>query len=244
MIKQALAENIDDSSDHFKQWCLSIGKSEKTVKNYIGALKTTIPQIAGYPERSCLQVRDYLEIKALYKKCEQLPEFIDRNTRGNGMYSAALRLYLNYLDELTRISVEHDVTAIQMDNNLASTQKETLIQARRGQGKFRERLINQWGKCAVTGYDNLSLLVASHIKPWSQSSNEERLDSFNGLLLIPNLDRAFDLNYISFSDRGKILISDQLENYDVLGVHPDMKISVKQEHQDFLAYHRDKFRGM
>jgi putative restriction endonuclease len=82
-----------------------------------------------------------------------------------------------------------------------------LIKARIGQGAFRAKLIVLWGSCAVTGYKDLNLLVASHIKPWSVSSNSERLDVYNGLLLVPNLDKAFDSGFISFKESGEIMIS-------------------------------------
>ena len=51
-------------------------------------------------------------------------------------------------------------------------------------------------KCAVTGLAIPELLKASHIKPWKDSTDEERLDIFNGLLLAPHLDAAFDRGFI------------------------------------------------
>src|SRR5690606_16024439 len=71
---------------------------------------------------------------------------------------------------------------------LGSTEAQSLLKSRRGQGKFRADLIYLWtGRCAVTGLSNVTLLRASHIKPWAVSNNYERLDAYNGLLLTPNL---------------------------------------------------------
>jgi hypothetical protein len=64
-----------------------------------------------------------------------------------------------------------------------NTEKEELIKCRIGQGKFREKLIEYWKGCSITGFNDLDLLMASHIKPWRASSSEERLDVYNGLLL-------------------------------------------------------------
>ncbi|PHQ59425.1 MAG: hypothetical protein COC10_13400, partial [Sphingobium sp.] len=86
------------------------------------------------------------------------------------------------------------------------TTRKAIIDARVGQGQFRENLINHWLTCAVTGATNPLLLRASHIKPWKESSNNERLDSFNGLLLSANLDAAFDSGLISFDNSGKIML--------------------------------------
>jgi hypothetical protein len=97
---------------------------------------------------------------------------------------------------------------IQGDGNLSKTEKQTQIQARVGQGKFRNDVIARAeGKCEVTGVTDKSLLIASHIHAWSKcETNDERLDCNNGLLLSPSLDKLFDKGYISFDDEGLMLI--------------------------------------
>ena len=54
-----------------------------------------------------------------------------------------------------------------------------------------------------------------------------------------NIDKAFDLGFISFNENGQILISDHLEECQVLGIHSNMKIMLADQHQDYLAYHRE-----
>jgi len=127
-------------------------------------------------------------------------------------------------------------------SEINETTKKTLINARIGQGKFREELIEYWQSCAVTKTALIPVLKASHIKPWSSSSNEERLDKFNGLLLTPNLDTLFDLGYISFQDDGKIMISSRIENYSSnFGVTPAMTISnLSEQHFKYLEVHRNE----
>ena len=122
------------------------------------------------------------------------------------------------------------------------TTRQALIQARRGLGVFREQLIFVWaGICAVTKCRALPILRASHIKPWRECTNAERLDRFNGLLLSPNLDAAFDRGLISFSDQGAILISKTLSATDAnaIGITPDLRLAcVFDENKPFLALHR------
>lgn len=118
------------------------------------------------------------------------------------------------------------------------TEKENLIKCRIGQGKFRDQLIEYWNGCSVTDFKNINLLVASHIKPWRDSSNIERLDVYNGLLLTPNLDKLFDKGYISFKDDGEILISKDLDNYEALGVSKYMIIAIEEQHKKYLEFHR------
>jgi|HubBroStandDraft_2_1064218.scaffolds.fasta_scaffold90872_2 putative restriction endonuclease len=72
-------------------------------------------------------------------------------------------------------------------------ERDAVIKARRGQGKFRIDVIALWGGCAVTGCSLAKVLVASHIVPWAEcSTDKEKLDPFNGLLLTPNLDKLVD----------------------------------------------------
>ena len=96
-------------------------------------------------------------------------------------------------------------------STLSETEREALIKARVGQGAFRSSLIARWKGCAVTGCTATEMLVASHIKPWSRcESPSERLGASNGLLLTPNLDKAFDRGFISFDDKFQMLITPKL----------------------------------
>lgn len=84
-------------------------------------------------------------------------------------------------------------------------------------------------------------LRASHIKPWRDSTNHERLDGNNGLLLAPHVDHLFDRGLITFHVDGRILISPQLEP-DVLAAWGLTKkrsvgrFTAKQGR--YLEYHR------
>ncbi len=120
------------------------------------------------------------------------------------------------------------------------TEKDALIKARIGQGAYRTALLDYWKGCAVTGCTVEALLVSSHIKPWS-ADKEARLDPFNGLLLSPTLDRAFDNGLISFNDDGLIMLSPQLtkDNLELLHLSPLLRLRwVAPEHLPYLAWHR------
>ena len=88
--------------------------------------------------------------------------------------------------------------------NLSSSEREAIVKARIGQGRFRQSLIDYWSACAVTGCKEENLLRASHIKPWSKATLGEKIDLYNGLLLSPALDVCFDSGYVSFDDKGGI----------------------------------------
>lgn len=125
---------------------------------------------------------------------------------------------------------------------LSNTEKNTIIRARIGQGQFRQALIDYWTACAVTGCKESSLLIASHIKPWSKSNDIERLSLYNGLLLSPNLDSCFDAGIISFDTFGHIIISSNISDNDLkaLSINRDMKLTkISPEHENYLKYHRE-----
>src|SRR5437899_4628334 len=91
---------------------------------------------------------------------------------------------------------------------LAETTRRALIKARIGQGLFRRNLAEFENHCRITGVTYQAHLFASHIKPWRESTNEERLNGENGLLLTPSIDHLFDRGFISFEDNGELIISD------------------------------------
>jgi len=169
----------------------------------------------------------------------QVEEFKVKNARGNGMYSAAINSYQTFLADITQVNVEDDIEEILSEKDKTATQKATFINSRIGQGKFRSDLIEYWQGCALTRYNKMDFLIASHIMPWSESNDKERLDPNNGFLLLANIDKAFDLGYITFTDKGKILISEYLDDYKALGISKYMGITLNRQHQDYLAHHRE-----
>lgn len=125
---------------------------------------------------------------------------------------------------------------------LSETEKAQLIKARVGQGAFRDALMAQWNsQCCVTNCAIKPVLRASHIKPWRVSTNAERLDPFNGLLLTANIDILFDRGLISFSDDGNLLRSRTLDLATIvaLGCQIDRPLALSERHAPYLAWHRD-----
>jgi hypothetical protein len=125
------------------------------------------------------------------------------------------------------------------------TVRRALVNARVGQGGYRKRMLALWGnRCAVTGCKVEKALIASHAKAWSVSTNEERLDEFNGLLLSASLDRLFDSGLIAFANDGRLLCSSILDDADLsaLGLGPDSSLrKVHPRHCAYLAAHREQF---
>ncbi len=124
------------------------------------------------------------------------------------------------------------------------TEKKGLVTSRVGQGAYRKRIIHRWEyKCAVTGFDKLNILIASHILPWAEADDNQRLDVHNGILLSPTYDALFDRHLISFENNGKILLSDSIEfqAFQKIGVSGKEKInSLSNYNLEYLEKHRSK----
>jgi hypothetical protein len=126
-----------------------------------------------------------------------------------------------------------------------ATEAERLVVQRVGQEIFRAGLLEYWeGRCAVTGLDVPELLRASHIKPWADcASDAERLDVFNGLLLAPHLDVAFDCGFITVADDGAIVVSNGLGESArcILGLRDAQSVhALAPGHRVYLQWHRER----
>ncbi|MHC8968762.1 HNH endonuclease [Bacillus sp. MB95] len=124
--------------------------------------------------------------------------------------------------------------------DITETEREQVIKSRIGQSDFKKALLAVEEKCRMCGVSDERFLVASHIKPWSQSNNQERLDVNNGLLLCPNHDSLFDKGYISFDVDGMITISDCVDEGTrvFLNIHENMNINMNEVQEEYMKWHR------
>ncbi len=120
-------------------------------------------------------------------------------------------------------------------------ERKQIVKVRVNQNTFRQQLTRRYKHCCLCGVANISLLIASHIKPWADSNAKEKLDVNNGLILCPNHDKLFDNGYITFDDNGKIIISDELDKNDriFMNVNNNMSIDLYEESKEYMDYHRN-----
>ncbi len=129
---------------------------------------------------------------------------------------------------------------------IAETEAEAKAKIRLGQQKFKRELLPLWDhKCALCGIELPALLRASHSKPWKDSTDIERVDPFNGVLLCYNHDALYDKGYIAFDGQGRLHISSQIPEMDYVkyNIHPKMKIARYEENKPYFKWHkRDIFQ--
>ena len=159
---------------------------------------------------------------------------------------------LNFLKDKTEFLDPHSEYVI--NNNIEDLKKrfledsleyETIVKARKGQGFFKDEVTKRMSCCLITGATDI--LEAAHIKPWSLSNDEEKIDGFNGILLTPNCHKLFDKGLITFNQKGLLIISKRLKktSFEKLFVE-DKKINKKSILNDktlkYLEWHQNHFK--
>lgn len=133
--------------------------------------------------------------------------------------------------------------SIAASKTISETERTAIIRARRGQGLFKQNVMLIERVCRITKVDNPAHLVGSHIKPWRDSKNPERLDGENGLLLTPSIDHLFDRGFITFKDDGKVLLSPVADSLSLqrMGVEAGMNAgSFSRGQRSYLDFHRNQ----
>ncbi|MBC8011625.1 MAG: HNH endonuclease [Burkholderiales bacterium] len=96
---------------------------------------------------------------------------------------------------------------------IGPTEKLATVKLRRGQQFFRQTVLNAYGvRCCITGIGVPRLLVASHIRPWSQFP-ADRLNPRNGLCLSTLHDAAFDAGLLTVDEKFRVLLSPRLKSH-------------------------------
>lgn len=198
------------------------------------------------------QVKLSFSLYSMEKELAEIfPTFLNPEGIGYGLvcntedeFFALVRAVKIAIDALPERATDHE--AEEFDPSLDGTEVEAVEKQRRGQAKYRKRLEDYWNhRCAVTGIDVPEVLRASHAKAWSEcETGEERLSSFNGLLLCANLDALFDKHLISFDDDGFMLISASIsqEQRALLGLSESHRVILEEGHRRYMDWHRRIFR--
>jgi putative restriction endonuclease len=93
-----------------------------------------------------------------------------------------------------------------------ATESTREVRVRLAQRFFRRAVISSYDfRCCVTGIEIRSLLIASHILPWSQYP-DLRANPSNGLCLSRLHDAAFDRGLMTFDDEFRIVLSRELRD--------------------------------
>lgn len=124
---------------------------------------------------------------------------------------------------------------------IAETEAEAKTKIRQGQQKFKRELLPFWNhQCALCGIDLPALLRASHSKPWKDSTDSERINPYNGVLLCCNHDALYDKGYITFDGQGRLHISSLIseDEYVKYDLNSKQKILRYEENKPYFKWHK------
>jgi putative restriction endonuclease len=148
------------------------------------------------------------------------------------------------LDLVQAYAEQADIEIVRKRQLSGPTNVDALVQARRGQGQYRKDMLKLWqGRCAVTDCGVAAVLRASHALPWCLSTDQQRLDVNNGLLLTATLDALFDRGLIGFNDDGSMVCSPHLQPVDrkLLNIPTPLQKQLNPAQQQYLRDHRRIF---
>jgi len=151
------------------------------------------------------------------------------------------RLFADYFEEEKK---DKEIEKEIKESKISDTEKETIVKARKGQGKYREGVLQECPYCPITMVSDDRLLIASHIKPWAKSETREKTDPKNGFMFTPTYDFLFDRGFITFTNDQKMIVSPWLSKMTcsklnlVDGKKYPLLLVVGKEY--YLDYHRTK----
>ena len=134
-------------------------------------------------------------------------------------------------------------------NKKDETKRQEIRRARYGQGKYREQLLEQCRYCPFTMIADERLLIASHIKPWAASDDDEKIDPYNGYILSPLYDKLFDKGFITFTEDRRVILSDFISPYTWKQINLKNNTFIKPMQMDenrinYLNFHHNSvFKG-
>lgn len=209
-------------------------KSPIRPKDHIAALRHLLPLKYAPLQQSGNGLQSVYLAKIPLPFAEQLIKII------GPAYAETLHLLQETVDDVHSEDDQIE-NAIKGRTDIGETTKTQLVKARRGQGIFKSNVRLNEQSCRVTGLDDIKHLRASHIKPWAISSDEEKLNGCNGLLLSPHVDHLFDQGMISFSNDGTLLISSKLNRsvFEKWNINPKINVgNFNPAQHSFLKFHR------
>jgi putative restriction endonuclease len=215
---------------------------------YFAPLKLLYKEIWNFKDKS--KISGLTPNQTIQEKVQRDPRF----TRiANGVYALTDFLEEVEKEDLGFFTIDKDEVVFNETKKLIkagkikefiNTEKVVKQKVRIGQSYFRKKLLAEMKSCPITGINDERFLIASHIKPWIYSNNQERVNPKNGLLLSPLFDKLFDkgTGLITFTLDKRILLSKSIKKENAAKLHicnnqviENLDISGREE---FLEYHR------
>lgn len=181
----------------------------------------------------------------------------------NPVFFSILGLSNKAYENYQKTTRDRLISQVKSKENAATITSDVIT--RQQQGTWRQMLakemmgytqINDQVFCPFTyitaNFNELgALFVASHIKGFSDenTTDEEKYDINNGLLLCANADALFDKHLITINENKELVFSFLLENDEILKnrlllTQPIFQPILNDKRMKYLAYHRHVFEEL
>lgn len=164
----------------------------------------------------------------------------------DGKFHLYFKIFIDYKSDIIGYKTpEEEIQTEEINQkNISVRKKQVLIQSRVGQGEYREKLLEECPFCPFTMVNDERLLIASHIKPWAKSDDNEKVDPKNGFMFTPTFDRLFDKGFITFNEDKTLEVSPWLSpmNQKRLGIYTGKVVQMlplDEKRIRYLDYHRE-----
>ena len=179
-------------------------------------IKNIAPKIERTPAALAYKLMNFTSLDSekqkIGKKGKSAASSLDKEV-WNEYFGKWGKLALDSAVILSRLANKYIENKINVDEDFEYSEgreKERLVKTRVNQNDFRQRILASYnGKCSITGISIPTLLVASHIIPWSKNQ-KERLNPKNGVCLNNFHDKAFDKGLITITVDYKIKLSKKI----------------------------------
>ena len=248
--------------EQYGNWLINVARKsngEKYKPNSIKHYWGTIDVLNKEFNIDLYSINNLTELEKIKNKLYENKLFIQKNSRGNCMYSRAIETYIKFVEYRDVNYIVNDIKnsfkrKIHRDISVEEKDKyiESTINIRNPgiQRRFRNELLDVFdGKCALCDINDKRLLIASHIIPYSKCINKSDLyESYNGLLLCTIHDALFDKHLITFLESGKIRISKSLDKslYSFFNINNEMILKEKyltEQRKKTLMIHNKEFEN-
>lgn len=218
-------------------------KKEKELKlSYVQTVANDTFYLEKYSDRDFLSwLNSEKTLNEAEKELKKLLSNRKKPERALKDYFKYMTYFRDFLKSQYNPITTEEIEKCSSVENLVGKEKYALTKIRINQGAIRKNSLKKYNsRCAICNMNAEELLIASHIKAWTDSTESEKGDVDNILLLCPNHDALFDKHYISFDAFGQIIISPQInsENQKLLNINTDMHIELSDKMKDYMDYHR------
>ena len=218
-------------------------KKEKELKlSYVQTVATDTFYLEKHSDRDFLSwLNSEKTLNEAEKELKKLLSNRKKPERALKDYFKYMTYFRDFLKSQYNPITTEEIEKCSSVENLVGKEKYALTKIRINQGAIRKNALKKYNsRCAICNMNAEELLIASHIKAWTDSTESEKGDVDNILLLCPNHDALFDKHYISFDAFGQIIISPQInsENQKLLNINTDMHIELSDKMKDYMDYHR------